>query len=255
VTADHGISFRGGERVRGVSQGNVEEILWTPLFVKAPGQQDGEIVDHPARSIDVVPTIAEMLGVDLPWEVDGLPLGEPRPPSYDRPRTLDWSASALEADDGDYVTVDGGRWFAEMLRERRTRAEGDPELRVYRRGPYGNLVGREIDDLDVGSEAPFRAEMNSPGPEPVVDDGAESLPIYHVGKLPGGPRVELAVAVNGVIGIVTDVYYPFGPAARIFVATVPEQLLREGRNEIELYLVEGGASPTLHPIPTVRAPR
>jgi hypothetical protein len=253
VTADHGISFSAGERIRGVTDENPNEILWTPLFVKAPGQRRGEVVDAPMRAVDIVPTIADILGLDIPWEIDGVAASDPRPASYDRPRILDWRYSRAEPDDGDYFTVEGDESYAEVLEARPSGVGGDPDARLYRRGRYGRIVGRRVDDLDVGSEAPFGGELNPPGPEPVVEADATSLPVYLVGKLPGGPEVEVAVAVNGVVGTVTDVTYPFGPSARIFTTVVPEHLLREGRNEIELYLLEGGSVPTLHPIPTVEA--
>ena len=66
------------------------DIAWVPLFIKAPNQQTGGPDDRPAESIDVVPTVAEHLGVRIPWKVDGRSLlGPPR-----RTRTfpmLDWS--------------------------------------------------------------------------------------------------------------------------------------------------------------------
>ena len=62
VTADHGAGFTGGSPSRGVSAANYEQILWTPLFVKLPGQTRGEVSDRQVRSIDVLPTIADVLG-------------------------------------------------------------------------------------------------------------------------------------------------------------------------------------------------
>jgi hypothetical protein len=65
------------------------------------------------------------------------------------------------------------------------------------------------------------------------------------GRMPAGPRLEIAVAVNGRIGTVTGVFYGFG--LRIFNAVVPEHLLRNGRNDVRLFAVEGN-TPTLRPI-------
>ena len=76
VTADHGVAFTQDSAMRGVSDDNYEEILWTPLLVKAPGQERAEVDDVPVQTIDILPTLAAMLGVDLPDEVDGVPAGE-----------------------------------------------------------------------------------------------------------------------------------------------------------------------------------
>ena len=71
VVADHGVSFRPHGERRRVEEGNMEEIAFVPLFVKPPGQTDGAIVDDHARTIDILPTIADILGVEVPWKTDG----------------------------------------------------------------------------------------------------------------------------------------------------------------------------------------
>ena len=82
VTADHGMSFREGESGRIASQANLEDVAFVPLFVKQPGQERGEVVDHHVETIDVLPTIAEVLGFRIPWRVDG----RPRPLAAPKPR-------------------------------------------------------------------------------------------------------------------------------------------------------------------------
>ena len=79
VTADHGAAFEVGEPLRGVSTANADNVLWVPLLVKAPGQATGQIDDRPARTIDVLPTMAEILDLDLPDGVDGVSLLGPEP--------------------------------------------------------------------------------------------------------------------------------------------------------------------------------
>ena len=74
VAADHGHSFRPGQRRRSPTAANVEDILEVPLFVKRPGQAEGATFDHLVQTIDVVPTIAVEIGARPPWPVDGKPL-------------------------------------------------------------------------------------------------------------------------------------------------------------------------------------
>ena len=65
ATADHGIAFQSGVQTRrSVSQSNVEELTPVPMFVKRPRQRRGRISDAYARTLDVTPTIADVLG----WE-------------------------------------------------------------------------------------------------------------------------------------------------------------------------------------------
>ena len=46
-----------------VTESNVEEIAPVPMFVKAPGQTEGEVDESLMRTLDVVPTIADLLDV------------------------------------------------------------------------------------------------------------------------------------------------------------------------------------------------
>src|SRR5690606_15095860 len=73
VTADHGVSFTDGEPIRGVSDGNEEQTMWTPLLIKRPGRAAGagSVSTAAFESVDLLPTLADELGIDLPFDVDG----------------------------------------------------------------------------------------------------------------------------------------------------------------------------------------
>lgn len=71
ITADHGASFWPNESRRGASPAHPQDIFGVPLFMKTPYQQEGRVSDRPVKTIDIVPTIADILGVALPWPVDG----------------------------------------------------------------------------------------------------------------------------------------------------------------------------------------
>ncbi len=72
VTADHGYSFQVGVRSRRLlSESNVEEIAPVPFFVKAPGQTEGRVDESLVRNIDVVATIADLLGGSVFYRQDG----------------------------------------------------------------------------------------------------------------------------------------------------------------------------------------
>lgn len=71
VTADHGVSFRPSRSRRVPDAENIADILSVPLFVKLPGQTKGSIDDHNVESVDLYPTIAEELGIELSEPVDG----------------------------------------------------------------------------------------------------------------------------------------------------------------------------------------
>ena len=77
VTADHGVSFESDTAGRYVVPSTVDAIAYAPLLVKAPDQHDGLVDDSNVVTVDVLPTIADLLGLRVPWPVDGAVTGSP----------------------------------------------------------------------------------------------------------------------------------------------------------------------------------
>jgi hypothetical protein len=71
VTADHGVSYRPGHSRRVPDATNLPDLLSIPLFVKMPDQTRGQISDSNVESVDVLPTIADVLDLELSQPVDG----------------------------------------------------------------------------------------------------------------------------------------------------------------------------------------
>ncbi len=75
LTADHGTSFYwnstdlSDEKMREVQ---ASDTMYVPLFIKMPFQSQGMISDKQVEIIDIVPTIADVLEVDIPWKADGV---------------------------------------------------------------------------------------------------------------------------------------------------------------------------------------
>ncbi len=72
VTADHGTSFRVNDSRRVVTATNYPEIAAVPLFIKAPNQAEGTVDDRNIETVDILPTVAGVLDIQLPWKVDGV---------------------------------------------------------------------------------------------------------------------------------------------------------------------------------------
>ncbi len=49
-----------------------QDIADTPLLIKRPFQHTGRISDRHVRTMDILPTIADVLGIRMPWRVDGV---------------------------------------------------------------------------------------------------------------------------------------------------------------------------------------
>ena len=63
VVADHGASFRAEESRRHLSASNVADIAGVPLFVKRPYQSAAFSSEHQVSTIDILPTIADVVGI------------------------------------------------------------------------------------------------------------------------------------------------------------------------------------------------
>jgi hypothetical protein len=72
VTSDHGVSYSprapGRDLVVEDGQGvNAELLLRVPLFIKQPQQQQGVVSDREVQLLDIMPTVADVLGLKVPW--------------------------------------------------------------------------------------------------------------------------------------------------------------------------------------------
>jgi hypothetical protein len=72
ITADHGTSFRLGDSRRALTSGNYVDIIAVPLFIKKPYQTAGAVDDRNVEAVDILPTITDILKIQLPWKVDGV---------------------------------------------------------------------------------------------------------------------------------------------------------------------------------------
>ncbi len=71
VTSDHGVSWKPEAPGRTLTNANADMILPVPLFIKLPGQREGRVSSQDAQLIDLVPTIAAVAGIRVPWQVAG----------------------------------------------------------------------------------------------------------------------------------------------------------------------------------------
>jgi hypothetical protein len=225
VLADHGVSFKAGDRRRRPTPTNVHDVANMPLFIKLPGQREGRAVDTAVRTIDVLPTIAGELGLKLRDPVDGVPVDE------------------RDADPGNEIDVPDS-WelgtttdFGTILRQRRERLRYERSLLepagydAWKLGPRPDLVGRRARATESGDG---KVELEDPGQFDGVDLDSALLPIWISGSvtaLPGGS--DLAIVVNGRVAATTKVDRGH------FGALVPPSALLAGSNRVEVLEIDG----------------
>ena len=255
VTADHGYSFQVGVRSRRLlSEGNVEEIAPVPYFVKAPGQTEGRVDASLVRNVDVVATVADLLGARVFWKQDGHSAFS----EATRRRNV-FSARTRDFAQEIRIGVSEMERRRELWRRRWAQLfgtgiqsrvlYGDPWAMAYRIGPHPELLGRRVAALPVRPPAAISAELANAALVANVTGDHGLFPTRFTGVLRGVPFDEhrdVAVAVNGRIRAVGRSFDLWRKNREFFSLMVPEPALREGRNRVDLFeVLPGGQLVTL----------
>ncbi len=232
VTADHGVSFDPGgfRRLLDPYRGNEAEIMSVPLFIRYPGQTEGTVDTRNAQSIDVFPTVADALGVQIPWKVDGTSLlGDPAPEKM-------FSNNTQETVVTYPPELEGIQAVADALAAPFGTAERPGD--AFAMGDHRGLVRQPLDALDLGSpREDASVDLDHPDAYEAIDANAPVLPAWLTASVDGlDPRDDVAVALNGVIAGVGRVYDE-GDGTRIQVMLTPEAFV-DGTNEVEVFVVE-----------------
>jgi hypothetical protein len=249
LTADHGVGWTPGEKSRGLMVRNTPDLMWVPLFVKAPGQDDGRVDDRNVEQVDLLPTVADLLGVRVPWKMDGL--SQAGPPARQR----------------------GEKWWFEIPGHREVRdgpsnfsivLQGDTDSVVrasegvrglYRFGAFADLVYRDPASVGPIGGVGASAEIDDWKRYRRIDPASGEVPALVSGRLtsplpPAGSTV--LVAVNGKIGGESKLFpdRPGDPAGK-FAVIVPDFLFKagDGRRQLQVFVVDrSGGSPRLQPV-------
>jgi hypothetical protein len=231
ITADHGVSFRSNDPRRALTETTSGDILPVPLFVKVPHQERGVIDDHNVESIDILPTIAEILGVRLPGRMDGHAaigaslIRRKKKIAYDstykrflfpehlkgKSRTLKWKLA----------------YFG-------TGAEPP-------RSHFGSLVGKRVFDIGIARQSIDRVQLDQEVQYQDINPGSHFMPAEIKGSIVfdrarGPDRLDLAVAVNGIVRAVTGTFWQKKNSAR-FSTVVPEASFVRGKNKVGIFIV------------------
>ena len=233
VTADHGFAWQVGVPTRrSVTQSNVNELGPVPLFVKAPSQTRGRVNDALAQTLDVTPTIADVLNVPLGYRTDGRS-------AFSRGVRARRQVSLPKRDFSSIVRMSAGRWKAQrraLVRRRlRQLGSGDWASLYTSLGPHRELIGDDV--TSARSSRGTRATISLSHSFSRVRRSTGVVPCQIAGRIhdSGAARErDLAVAVNGRIEAVGRSFHLKGETAEGYAVMVPEDALRDGRNTVEV---------------------
>ena len=242
ITADHGASYREGESRRLPQQHNLSDILEVPLLIKLPEQHDGKVVNQVVETIDILPTLLDVVGAKASLHLDGQSLvADGVAARSSRTYILRDQVNAERQTVGD-LSADRAR---SLERKERRFGRGDV-AGLYAPPRDRHLLGMSL--ARVPSAPDVQITIRNRSQYAAVDRDRNPLPLFVQGVLTTSRSAPLvvAIAINGVVAAVTQSYRDGGVHA--FGTLVPETSLRDGANAVTAVVVDESASPSHKPI-------
>ena len=225
VAADHGISFRPGDRMREVTASNSEDILQVPLVIKLPGQRRA-VVHREARStLDLLPTLLAALDVDPPPGIEGQSALEP--PQTDNPEPRLWTGLAHRT-----------AWFGNL--------EQDSDLFAF--GPFAGVVGSRVEALAPVPRNDLQARVLGNGRQLMSAVEEMPLPAWSFGLIEGGVNFDgfgIAVVIDGVVVATGSCRLVEGQNR--FNVLLPSSALAPGAHQLDILMIEPASGAVWRP--------
>jgi hypothetical protein len=186
-------------------------------------------------TLDILPTIADVLGIKIPWHVDGTSAlaGGAGSPMVDVAGVKEPYGAAL------------AQRRRSLMRQLSLFGSGAWGPQLAGTGPYRRLVGTSVSSLAVAGGAAASARVDAVGSKLLRHYPRHSalVPSPLAGTLAGVTAgQQLALGLNGRIAAVSVAYRNPGGGPVRFSELAGERAFRTGRNAVRIYLVSGSPS-------------
>jgi len=245
IVADHGGSFLVDQPGRALSSANAHEVMWTPLFIRDPTLTHG-IDETDIEATDLLPTMADLLGIELPYVVDGASaVSEPDTSGTKRYQRLQ---NPFQPEPDALLNIDTANNYRRLLSDLWPTVDvDDPVGSFYRQYPLGDVYGQEVADLQVG-EGSGSAELDQLDAVRDGEDGAQ--PAYLGGQVDldgiDADDAWVVAVVDGVVEGFSPLFAMLDTDAA-FSILVDQDVVGGEPHDIDLYVTEGPGGP-LHPL-------
>jgi hypothetical protein len=247
ITSDHGASYLSGHYFRLLSKRNFGNVAFVPMLIKYPLQREGVRDKSNRQTIDILPTIRDVVGAQLDWHFHGRSLIDPRVKPRAKKRVFGLPGpnkfvSPLKRTKPQYIAA---RRRA-LKHNRVTFTLDDTRSTMFHFGSGLSLIGRSKSEIEASI---ISGTVDCPDLEGLrnVDHRASSVPLRLVGKVTiTGDTVQaarVAVIVNGEVQAVADTFE--FEDDRVFEVILSDEILRNGTNAIELVpvMLDGPTQP------------
>jgi Sulfatase len=232
--ADHGLAFPHDLQRRRLNRDTAAEIAPIPLFIKAPGQKMGKVDDAYVETIDILPTMFDLLNLDPKVEMDGRSAFSDEVQQRDELRFLIRNTFEVLRIPAAAFDRERQAIIDRNMRLFGTGREG-PE-RIYRIGPHQELIGQPASAAGEKLPVDFSYAQDYEN----VDPESGYIPTHVVGRVQGGgdEKRDIAVAVNGTIVAVGNTFtLVAGDEGELVSVMVPESAFQRGGNRVEVFEV------------------
>jgi hypothetical protein len=235
ITADHGVSMQPGHSRRSYDKGNQREIFKVPTFMKLPHQKKPETSNALISGIDILPTIAGVLEIKLPWDPDGVPMLPELCRKENRIKRENIEMPGLgEFNAGDIEGFPLLEWKTDLF------GSGSPLIQLVRRESNQALLGKNITDLNIRSDKiPYTAEIENIDQYNYIELRADYLPALLSGcvtNVTQQGKLALAIALDGKIRATTSTSRWMANDG-FFNAMLPEVAFKQGRNAVDVFMI------------------
>lgn len=236
VVADHGVCFRPREFRRLISKANFQDILPIPLFIKIPGQKEGILSDRNVETVDILPTIADILDVTISWAVDGYSAMDLSHPERQEKNFIVHAT-------GEKLIFDSQlkEKYDALSRQISFFGAGTPIDQLARKGRHDALLRKSLKDVVIDDDSELTVRVDQKSFFDNVDLELSFVPALVTGYIERHKSVdqlsEVAIAINGRI----EAFSPLSKGRKgrkDFAALIPEAALHNGQNEIRVFWIE-----------------
>lgn len=230
LVADHGVNYNGPDH-RTLTEDNIGSVGFVPLFIKYPHQSEGKIDRTNVQTIDIAPTLSDVLSLEGGHAMQGRSLIDPDAAIPKTKRLTNILNEVFEKTKTEYTAI-----RSEELADYVERFTLDhPKATLYNFGPGLDWLGQSREALGAAAlpatiTCPVLDDLNT------VDLSASYIPARLSGTIEtaGVDDAILVACVNGVAQGVTE---PYETAEGLqFELILSDTVLLEG-NEIELFLL------------------
>jgi len=238
LTSDHGASFQPEAMRRRITDTNPHDIMPILMMIKSPFQKEGSISDRNVESIDVLPTIVDLLDLTGAAPMDGqsaLDLSIP-----ERPKKVILNLPDRRSYEGNFEER-----YRSVERKLKHFGTGSDPHGLFRIGPHPEMIGQPVDAFEVVEQSRMIVRIDN------FEEYLPNLCEHHIlvpcllrGRVQVESETELpvkiAVAIDGTLHAVTRTYLLDG-FEETWVAMIPEEALSGDVCNLELFVVQTSA--------------